>query len=104
MADQFDDLASLREAIAYANSHAGPDTITFEPAASGKTRRTIKLIGGPLVLTDPSTTTIVGPGATKLTIKGDGKSRVFDIKDGSLALSGVTITGGNAHGERRRYT
>jgi hypothetical protein len=97
VADQFDDLASLRAAIAFANSHAGPDTITFEPAASGKTPRTIKLIGGPLVLTDPATTTIVGPGATRLTIKGDGKSRVFDIKGGSLAISGVTVTGGNAH-------
>ena len=96
VADQFDDLASLRAAIAYANSHAGPDTITFEPGASGKTLRTIKLIGGPLVLTDPATTTIVGPGATKLTIKGDGKSRVFDIEGGSLALSGVAVTGGNA--------
>ena len=96
MADQFDDLASLREAIAYANSHAGPDTITFKPRASGKTPRTIKLIGGPLVLSDPATTTIVGPGATRLLIKGNGKSRVFDVEGGSLALSGVTITGGNA--------
>jgi hypothetical protein len=91
-----DSLASLRAAIAYANSHPGPDTITFEPAVSGKTPRTIKLIGGPLVLTDPATTTIVGPGATRLTIKGDGKSRLFDVEGGSLALSRMTITGGNA--------
>ena len=96
VADQFDDLASLREALAYANSHAGPDIITFKPGASGKTPRTIKLIGGPLVLSDPATTTIVGPGATRLLIKGNGKSRVFDVEGGSLALSGVTITGGNA--------
>jgi hypothetical protein len=92
----FDDLASLRAAIAYANSHPGPDTITFDPAAFGKARRTIKLRGGPLVLTNPATTTIIGPGARRLTIQGDGKSRVFDIEGGFLALSGVTITGGNA--------
>jgi hypothetical protein len=93
---QFDNLTSLCAAIVYANSHPGPDTITFDPAPSRKARRTIKLRGGPLVLTNPATTTIVGPGARRLTIQGDGKSRVFDIEGGSLALSGVTITGGNA--------
>ena len=93
---QFDNLASLRAAIDYANSHPGPDTITFDPAPSRRARRTIKLRGGPLVLTNPATTTINGPGARRLTIQSDGKSRVFDIEGGSLALSGVTITGGNA--------
>jgi hypothetical protein len=48
------------------------------------------------VLTDPATTTIVGPGANRLTIRGGGKSRIFDIRGGSLALSGITITGGSA--------
>jgi hypothetical protein len=94
--DQFDDLTSLREAVAYANSHPGPDTITFDPAAFGKERRTIKLSGGPLVLTNPATTTIVGPGANRLTLSGGGKSRVFDIEGGSLALKGMTITSGRA--------
>src|SRR5262249_52537132 len=61
----FDDLPSLREAIAYANSHPGPDTITFDPSFFGKARRTIVLTGGPLVLTDPATTTIIGPGANR---------------------------------------
>jgi hypothetical protein len=93
---EFDNLASLRAAIAYANSHPGPDTITFDPPHSGKARRIIKLRGGPLVLTSPATITIIGPGARRLTIQGDDKSRVFDIEGGSLALSGVTITGGNA--------
>ena len=93
---QFDNLTSLRSAIAYANNHTGPDTITFDPAPSRRARRIIKLRGGPLVLTNPATTTIIGPGARRLTIQGDGKNRVFDIEGGSLALSGVTITGGNA--------
>ncbi len=92
----FDNLTSLREAVAYANAHPGPDTIVFDPTALGKRPRTIRLIGGPLVLTDPATTTIIGPGARKLTIQGKGKSLIFDIEGGSLALSGVTIISGNA--------
>ena len=100
--DNVDNLTSLREAIAYANSHPGPDTITFDPSVFGKTQRTIVLTGGPLVLTDPATTTIVGPGAKRLTISGGGKSRVFDIRGGSVALSGVTITGGSANRGARR--
>jgi fibronectin-binding autotransporter adhesin len=94
--DNVDNLTSLREAIAYANSHPGPDTITFDPSVFAKTRQTIVLTGGPLVLTDPATTTIVGPGAKRLTISGGGKSGVFDVEGGSLALSGITIANGNA--------
>jgi hypothetical protein len=91
-----DSLTGLRVAIAYANSHPGPDTITFDPAVFGTRRPTVWLTGGPLVLTDPATTTIIGPGAKLLTISGGRKSRVFDIQGGALALQGVTITGGNA--------
>jgi hypothetical protein len=91
-----DGLTSLREAIAYADSLPGPSTITFAPAFFGTKRRTIRLTGGPLVLTDPATTTIAGPGARRLTIGGGGKSGVFDVEGGSLALSGVTIANGNA--------
>src|SRR5262249_16882237 len=77
---------SPREATAYANTLAGPSTITFDPAFFGTRRRTIRLTGGPLVLTDPATITIVGPGARRLTISGAGKSGVFDVEGGSLAL------------------
>jgi hypothetical protein len=94
--EKFDDLASLRAAIAYANSHPGPDTIIFDPGSFGTERRTIVLTGGPLVLTDPATTTIIGPGASLLTLSGGGKSRVFDIEGGSLTLEGMTITDGRA--------
>jgi hypothetical protein len=94
--DQFDGLTSLREAIAYANSHPGPDTIILDPPALGSKSQTIRLTGGPLVLTDPATTTIIGPGARRLTLSGGGRSRVFDIEGGSLDLSGVTIAGGKA--------
>jgi hypothetical protein len=91
-----DGLTSLREAIAYANSHPGPETIILDPAVFGKSRHTITLTGGPLVLTDPATITIIGPGANLLTLSGGRKSRVFDIEGGSLALEGMTITGGRA--------
>jgi CSLREA domain-containing protein len=89
-------LASLRAAIAYANNHAGPATITFDSDTPGTKHRTIRLTGGPLVVTDPATTTIIGPGARLLTLSGGRKSRVFDIQGGSLALSGVTIADGKA--------
>jgi CSLREA domain-containing protein len=94
--DDTDGLTSLREAIAYANSLPGLSTITFDRAVFGTKRRTIRLVGGPLVLTDPATTTIVGPGARRLTIGGGGKSGVFDVEGGSLSLSGVTIANGYA--------
>jgi hypothetical protein len=94
--DPTDGLTSLREAIAYADSLPGPSTITFDPAFFGAKPRTIRLTGGPLVLTDPATTTIVGPGARRLTIAGGPKSGVFDVEGGSLSLSGLTIAGGNA--------
>ena len=91
-----DGLTSLRAAIAYANSHPGPDTIIFDPAYFGTERRTIRLVGGPLVLTDPATTTIIGPGAKRLTFRGNGRGSVFEIQGGSLALSGLTIACGRA--------
>jgi hypothetical protein len=94
---EFDDLTSLRAAIAYANSHPGAETIIFDPASFGTGPKTIRLIGGPLVLTNPATTTIIGPGANLLTISGGGKSRIFDIEGGSVAISGLTITGGRAN-------
>ena len=97
--DEMDDtngLTSLREAIAYAETLSGPSTITFDPAFFSTGRRTIRLTGGPLVLTDPAMITIVGPGARRLTIDGAGRSRVFDVEGGSLSLSGVTIANGNA--------
>jgi hypothetical protein len=94
--DDTDGLTSLREAIDYANSHPGPSTIVFDPAFFGTNRWTIGLSGGPLVLTNPAAITIVGPGAKSLSISGGGKSGVFDVEGGSLALSGVTIAAGQA--------
>ena len=94
--DDTDGLTSLREAIVYAESLPGPNTITFARAVFGAKRQTIRLTGGPLVLSDLATTTIVGPGARRLTIGGGARSGVFDVEAGSLSLSGVTIVNGNA--------
>jgi hypothetical protein len=55
-----------------------------------------RLVGRPLVLTNPANITIVGPGARRLTIGGGGKSGIFDVEGGSLTLSGLTIENGNA--------
>jgi hypothetical protein len=45
----------------------------------------------------PTSTPDIGPGANLLTLSGGGKSRVFDIEGRSLALDGMTITGGLAN-------
>ncbi len=91
-----DGLTSLREAIAYANSHPGPDTIILGPGLLGPGKHVIRLTGGPLILNDPATTTIIGPGAKRVTIRGDGHGSVFQVEGGSLVLEGLTISGGRA--------
>ncbi len=86
---------SLRQAIALANLTTGPETITFDPSVFA-TAQTITLNAGPLTLTNTATTTITGPAAG-VTISGNNASQVFNINAGAAAaLSGLTITGGNA--------
>ncbi|MGA2033654.1 MAG: choice-of-anchor Q domain-containing protein, partial [Thermoguttaceae bacterium] len=92
--DPNDGQTSLREAVAYADSNPGNNTITFDPSLAGKT---ITLTGGELDLTNTTgTTTIAGLGATHLTVNGNGKSRVFSISGNNTqaVISGLTISGG----------
>ncbi len=94
-----DGLTSLREALDYANSTPGADTITFGgPVFTDANPDTITLQLGQLNVTD--SVTISGTGATSLTIDGDNSSRVFYLYNGAatldITLSGMTITGGNA--------
>ncbi len=88
---------SLREAIAYADSLGGDQTISFDPTLTANGPATITLNGSELDLDDPiGTLTIDGPGANLLTIDGNNASRVLSIVS-HAAIDGVTITGGNPH-------
>ena len=76
---------SLRAAVDLANVLATAETISFDPQVFGTMPHTITLTAGPLVLTDPATTNIIGPGANLLTVSGNSASRVFDMEGGSAA-------------------
>jgi hypothetical protein len=80
---------SLREAIAAAGSHQGPDTIAFATGLSGTT---IQLSLGELSIRGKLT--IVGPGATKLGVSANLQSRIFHMTGGQIAIRGITIKGG----------
>lgn len=86
---------SLRDAIARANASAEADVIQFNPGLQG----TIDLTGGELVVTN--SVSIAGPGAAKVTIDANGRSRVFRLDNPaaearSWTISGLTITRGAA--------
>src|SRR5438874_643047 len=98
---------SLRDALTQANATVAADTINFDPAFFS-TPRVISLLTplGPSALF-PSIrqdVSIVGPGASLLTIQRDpGAATTFrlfyagiDGKTGNVSFSGLTLTGGNA--------
>ena len=78
---------SLRNAIDQANANPG-STITFSLAYPA----TITLTSGQLEI--ESDMAIKGPGAGKLTIDGDGESRIFEIGEAVVSISGLTIANG----------
>jgi len=79
---------SLRAAILTA---APGGTIVFDPSVKGTIVLTNELeIGRDL--------TITGPGAGILTVSGNNNSRVFNIVDWTVNISGLTISGGLAQG------
>ena len=86
---------SLRQAIADA---CGGGTITFDPAFFDiNIPRTITLTSGEL--TPSVDMTITGPGPGLLTVSGNNASRVlFNASPNTLAISGMTLTGGNGVG------
>lgn len=79
---------SLRDAIMYANNHAGT-TITV-PAG------TFILTGGGLTLT--ASTTLTGAGSASTIIAGGGSGSVLGLSGSLMTISGVTIRDGNASG------
>ena len=80
---------SLRDAVAQANAAAGPDTIVFATSVAG----TIPLTSE-IPITD--SVTITGPGAANLSLDGGGASRIFNISNGTVEISSLTITNGNS--------
>jgi hypothetical protein len=87
---------TLRWAIAQANASNQASTIVF--ACVLTTPEAITLTGGPLVVTNRATTTIIGPGDNLLAVSGNRASRVFEIDGGSVAISDLTIAGGRVNG------
>jgi hypothetical protein len=92
----------LRDAVAAANTNASvngcsaglseaPDLITF--SVNGTVNLTSQL-----ALT--SSAAVRGPGATRLTLSGQGTTRVFNfstVPGGDYAITGLTIANGNAN-------
>ena len=98
---------SLRGAITRANTHLGPDTITFAVTTNGAPIVLAGLVSeddnvsGDLdILLDSGDLTIQGNGAANTIVDGGGIDRVFHVcPDGGCAntviLNGVTIRNGN---------
>jgi CSLREA domain-containing protein len=80
---------SLREAVSAANRHPGADTIEFATALSGNA---ILVTRGELTIRGQLT--ISGPGASRLSVSGDGLSRVFHMTGGQITIQGIAIQDG----------
>ncbi len=97
---------TLRSAIEAANTNApvdacvagsGADQIVFAPSLSGST---ITLTEGQIGIY--SELTVEGPGSDQLIIAGNGGSRLFRVApplDDSVAIRGLTLTGGFSNQE-----
>jgi hypothetical protein len=100
LSDAIDPVAgqlTLRQAVSYANLHAGADTIVFDPTVfPAGSSQTITLLNGPISFTDTSgSTTVTGPGSAALAVNGNQTSRVFQVSSGvAVSMSGLTITNG----------
>jgi hypothetical protein len=101
-----DGRTSLREAVTFANTLSGPRTIVFSKSTANgavdfhdATPDTIDLADQLPAFT--ANTTIIGPGANKLTLRRPTASstafRLIMVEAaGTLHLSGCTLTGGSA--------
>lgn len=80
---------TLRSLIA---ASAANDTINFANGLAG----TITLTAGELVI--GRNLTIIGPEAASLTLSGNSTSRVFNVMNGTVHISSLTIINGRAAG------
>ena len=90
---------SLRWAISQANANAGTDTIAF--AVNGTFNMTA-LVSGDNTNTSGDfdvngSVNIVGNGTGNTIINGNGNDRVFDLRSGTISLSGLTVQGGKSN-------
>jgi hypothetical protein len=83
---------SLRSALAGANATAGADTVFFDPSLVGTI--TLNPTFGALQIRDA--VTIVGPGATNVTIDAGLRHRIFEITPVSAIIGDLTLTQGLA--------
>lgn len=88
--DPNDNVLSLREAIAAAQSSGQP--ITFDPSLVGATIN-LSVVNGPLQVT--SAVTINGPGSGQLTITASAESPLHAAGGSLLNLSNVSMGGAN---------
>jgi predicted outer membrane repeat protein len=92
---------TIRTAIQMANAAAGPDEILFDPSLNGQALQ----LGIPGDKEDASATgdldvteslTITGNGAANTIVDGGDVDRVFDLRAGTVSITGVTIRNGTA--------
>lgn len=87
---------SLREAVSAAVSLVGDDTIEFSPNLTSVT------LASEIRIVAAGSISINGRGANVFTIDGGpGNNRIFSTLISTLAISGMTLSGGNGIGENR---
>jgi CSLREA domain-containing protein len=97
------DECSLREAVIAANANQGPDTIDLPDATNAYELTQLNPIPvgtePPAVSGDLDVTagaiTVQHSGDGRATIDATGIDRIFEVKDGSLRLQALTLTGGD---------
>ena len=88
-------ITTLREAINLANATPGDDTIAFGGVFTDTTPDVITLTSGQLTITDD--VTILGTGASKLTVSGKNASTIFEISGlaTDAIIDGLAIASGS---------
>jgi hypothetical protein len=100
--DGGDDLCTLRDAVAAANSNPGADTVTFANGLTGPIQLgNSGTLGTGAIDINTGSLDIQGPGADKLSVIAGDNSRLFKIHgfsgaDAEVDISGLTLEGGHA--------